>query len=251
MDMTLQEQVYETRNISSLAYMDDTVWITQNKQQMQEILEIVQEFFDINKITVNASKSELILVNGHKEDHKNGIDFMENKIIPKKPSEAVRYLGIWIQENGKKTYQKSLIKEKVFRTTSIMNRKQLTDKQSCYILNHVLFPQIEYLMQDLIYSEKDLEKLNAKIRSCFRRSCGHSAKLPTSILYSPLGYKLFNLQNRQLQIMKLLAVNNIEIQINNELEFPVLIRGGNLDIESFMNSDIWYHKHRDSLKKYG
>ncbi|CAG8788527.1 15428_t:CDS:2, partial [Dentiscutata erythropus] len=143
--------------------------ITQNKQQMQEILEIVQEFFDLNKINVNAFKSELILVNGHKEDYKNGIDFMKNQIIPKKSTEAVRYLGVWIQENGKKIYQKKSNKRK------------------------------KYLMQDLVHTEKDLEKLNAKIRSCFHHSCGHSAKLPTSILYSPLGYKLFNLHDRQLQ----------------------------------------------------
>ncbi|RHZ90057.1 hypothetical protein Glove_8g88 [Diversispora epigaea] len=241
------------------------------------------------------------------ENHEKGLNFIDNQIIPTRPSEAVRYLGVWVQENGKKTYQKKLIDEKIHQTVSIMIRKRLTDKQSRYIINHVLFLQVKYLLSDYVYLEKGLEKLNAKIRMVFKRSCGHTSKLPNSILYSSIGYKLFCLQRRQLQvhatelvnrinkedlcswttkvrlqklqdymwtttsiwdnstinkfkarnknltgeILRLLAKHDIEIQINGKLEFPVIVRGGVIDIESFMGSDIWYHKHRDSLRKYG
>src|SRR5215216_3829488 len=117
---------------------------------MLDILKTAEEFFTINKIKVNPTKSELIVVNISQENRSKGIDFMNNTVFPKK-EEATRYLGIWIEENGRKKYQKELIKEKVSITTSLMIRKYLTDKQARYIINHVLFPQIEYLLQDFVY----------------------------------------------------------------------------------------------------
>ncbi|CAG8803920.1 8025_t:CDS:2, partial [Dentiscutata erythropus] len=265
-----------------------------------EILKIVEEFFTLNKIKVNVSKSELIIINGSKENKINGVNFINDTIIPAKPSEAVRYLGIWLQENGKKIYQKKLIEEKVSKTTTTMIRKQLTDKQSRYIINHVLFSQIEYLLMDYVYPEKELEKINARIRMVFRRSCGYTSKLPNSVLYAAIGYKLFCLHKRQLQlhstelinrinkvdrcgwttkdymwtiksiwsaetinkykarnhnltgeILKLLAKNDIEICMNGTIDFPIKLGNGIIDIESFMESETWYYKHRDSLRKYG
>ncbi|RHZ58966.1 hypothetical protein Glove_366g12 [Diversispora epigaea] len=218
-----------------------------------------------------------------KENHEKGLNFIDNQIIPTRPSEAVRYLGVWVQENGKKTYQKKLIEEKIHQTVSIMIRKRLTDKQSRYIINHVLFPQVEYLLSDYVYPEKGLEKLNAKIRMVFKRSCGHTSKLPnklvnrinkedlcswttkvrlqklqdymwtTTPIWDNSTINKFKARNKNLtgEILRLLAKHDIEIQINGKLEFPVIVRGGVIDIESFMGSDIWYHKHRDSLRKYG
>ncbi|CAG8803916.1 15923_t:CDS:2, partial [Dentiscutata erythropus] len=218
-----------------------------------------------------------------REDKINGINFINDTIISAKPSEAVRYLGIWLQENGKKTYQKKLIEEKVSKTT------------------------IEYLLMDYVYPEKELEKINARIRMVFRRSCEYASKLPNSVLYAAIRYKLFCLQKRQLQlhstelinrinkvdlcgwttkvrlqklqdymwtiksiwsaetinkykarnrnltgeILKLLAKNDIEICMNGKIDFPIKLGNGVIDIESFMESETWYHKHRDSLRKYG
>ncbi|RHZ88852.1 hypothetical protein Glove_21g119 [Diversispora epigaea] len=144
-DMSLQEQIWEKKMITSMAYMDDTVWITSNKAQLEDILSMVEDFFNLNKIKVNASKSDLILINGGKHDPQPGISFMGDQITPAKPNNAIRYLGVWIQGNGKKSYQKKLIEDKIKTTTSIMIRKSLTDKQ-----------------------KNELNKLNARIRMTFK-----------------------------------------------------------------------------------
>src|SRR3954470_9949383 len=52
--------------ISSLAYMDDTVWITDSAEHMQQLTRVVESFFDLSLITVNASKSDLIVINSNK-----------------------------------------------------------------------------------------------------------------------------------------------------------------------------------------
>jgi Reverse transcriptase (RNA-dependent DNA polymerase) len=98
-DMTLREQIWEEKLISSMAFMDDTVWITKSKQEMEKILKVAQSFFELNKIKVNPTKSELIMINTSTEDRIQGINFMESDIMPK-GKEATRYLGIWIEENG-------------------------------------------------------------------------------------------------------------------------------------------------------
>src|SRR6185436_18474852 len=120
--------IYEVKRITSMAFMDNTVWVTKDKEEMEEILEVAESFFKLNKIKVNPMKSELLIINSKAEDKVQGIDFMNNKIIPKQ-KEAVRYLGVWINEKGGKKFQKELINEKVTMTTSLMMGKHMTDKQ--------------------------------------------------------------------------------------------------------------------------
>jgi hypothetical protein len=118
-----------SNHTSSLAYMDDTVWISDNKEHMQQIIEVAEFFFDINLITVNASKSDLIVINSASTREENAIDFVESQLIPYEPETAVRYLGVWISEDGKKKEQENKLIDKVIKTTNILRRKKLTNKQ--------------------------------------------------------------------------------------------------------------------------
>ncbi|RHZ86992.1 hypothetical protein Glove_41g123 [Diversispora epigaea] len=93
-------------------YMDDTVWITNNKTSMEMITKVVEEFFDITRIQINTSKSELIVIRNYKDKIneskvKQEINFAGSIIKPTNQQEAVRYLGIWVTEDRKKKHQQN------------------------------------------------------------------------------------------------------------------------------------------------
>ena len=50
-----------------LAYADDTTWIARSKDELQKIVDISNEFYEINNIKINSKKSELVVVNTKKK----------------------------------------------------------------------------------------------------------------------------------------------------------------------------------------
>ncbi|RHZ81198.1 hypothetical protein Glove_123g91 [Diversispora epigaea] len=129
-----------------------------------------------------------------------GISLAGEVVIPKGKYEPVRYLGIWLSEYGDKTYQKSLIKNTVIQAVRTMLNKAITDKQCRYIINQVILPKIEYLLTDTILGKGEGEKLNSKLRMLFKHKCSLSRTIINSVVYSQLGYNMFNILDRQTQM---------------------------------------------------
>ena len=165
-DLRLDQEKKNILKVNSVAYMDDTTYIAKDKKQLERILKKVEEFSKITGIRVNAEKSHLFCINrkfekqGNKKifqernrNKKNSIKFMGEKIIAKRKDEYIRILGVWISADGKKNYQKMLIEEKTKNICKLIKLAKVTDKGARYIINHVLFPALEYLVNDMYLNE--------------------------------------------------------------------------------------------------
>src|SRR6185295_13947315 len=94
----IQQRIYAT------VYMDDTVWVANNKYNLQKMLNITQEFRNIVDIAINPSKSQVIHINPKSEEKNSPIIMNEQAVIPVGKNEPVRYLGVWLTQSGKKTF---------------------------------------------------------------------------------------------------------------------------------------------------
>jgi len=160
----------------------------------------------VANLKMNHDKASLIAINSPDQEI---IQTSTEPIIGTDKHEPVRFLGTWVTKSGSKLYQKKLIREKTEYTTSILRRKQITDKQCKYILNHVLTPAIEYLLQDTILSTSECNKINSKIRTTSKRKVGIASTGINSGIALFTGYKLFHIDDRQLQLHTRLFFKNI------------------------------------------
>jgi hypothetical protein len=96
-NMNSQENKELTLRSATIAYMDDTTWISNSKQNLQKILDEAREFYQANDSQINSSKSVLLCINStEKQDKDNYVLAGLNKNIVQsmKANEYTRFLGI-------------------------------------------------------------------------------------------------------------------------------------------------------------
>src|SRR3954470_4421125 len=126
---------------------------------MEETLSIATSFFKMAYIQANPHKSFLFTIG---EENTSEVKF-DNTVI-KKTDLPIRYLGVWVEKKPGKKYQRQLIEQTVAALVNKLTWKQITDKQTTYLVNHVIFPKIEYLLNDVVLTENKAEKINKRVR---------------------------------------------------------------------------------------
>jgi hypothetical protein len=112
-------------NIPCLAYADDTTWIAKSLEEMQEIIDKAQEFYELNDIEINPRKSELLVLNSRQSKSQNRV-FMGLKKVEvkaKEEKELARFLGVWISAKDQEKSTKNRIKRDIYNFTSLVNNK--------------------------------------------------------------------------------------------------------------------------------
>ena len=83
-----------------LAYADDTTWIAKSKEELQRIINISNEFYEINDIEINSKKSELIVMNSDKKKVEKEdqlaviVGKNQNKVYAKKELDLAKHLRV-------------------------------------------------------------------------------------------------------------------------------------------------------------
>ena len=191
---------YTRAHVPCLAYMDDTLWLSKSKDDLNDIMLIADSFYELNDIKVNWDKSLLLT----SLPIQNAINFKlsnQNNIWlkPADPKVPVRYLGIWIsiRQNKKFIYQQ--VKDEITKSTIIMHRKRLTDKQLSSIFNTVILPRILYKIQTTYLTTQFCESVMSTYRKLFKAALHLSISTPQALIHSSQIYNLSHLYDQQLQ----------------------------------------------------
>jgi len=224
LEAKIKRDVYDTEfqresiKFPGLAYMDDTNWISNDIEDLENILEIADEFYKLNDIKINKEKSELLLkLNKRKFDYKRKIyiNFGDQiiNIQPKHPNESTRILGVWFNMSCKKNYVTKQIQTEIRNISDNINRKMsyITDKQSLYIFNMLIIPKIEYRSQLTYLTEKICDKLTIPYRITFKHKLKFARTAPNAIIENNLIYNWRSFT----EVLKQAQITNFFIQIND------------------------------------
>jgi len=191
----LQRQL--TAQIAALGFMDDANWIFSSFEDLEDILEVADDFYMLTRAAINKDKSKL-LTNITATKDPITIRF-GNKIILIQPSfDAVRFLGVMINIHINHSFVKKELKTTIRYFINLTKTKPITDKQFCYIANHVLLLQLLYKMCNTSLSQSFCVKLNQSIRSLFKHKCSFPKTAPNAVFHSKLFYSLSDIWTEQL-----------------------------------------------------
>lgn len=131
-------------SVSSLAYVDDTVWVACSKFCAHHMLSLAMEFFQLNNIAINVKKTVLMVLNPTADPAVDPLQFGSPPLplLPIHRAEGTRYLGCHISADGCLVTQRHLIDETVSEFVSHLLPKQITDYQAVYLINCVLIPMV-------------------------------------------------------------------------------------------------------------
>ncbi|CAJ0827291.1 5476_t:CDS:2, partial [Entrophospora sp. SA101] len=213
-DISKPEIAKISAEISTLAYMDDTTWITTSKENLEKILEIADDFYNLNNIQINKNKSVLLTSQTDQEQNIINLKFGNStiNIKPISKSESVRFLGVWINLNNRKNFVKNQIINEINKSCNMMSRKPLTDKQLIYIFNKIIIPRIEYRAQLTIFTKDEASNFMAIFRKFFKNKLHINSKAPNVIMQCNNIYNVIDLYDLQQRCQ----LNNLNIQINDK-----------------------------------
>jgi hypothetical protein len=188
--------------------MDDTLWITESKQQLEQIIQTASTFYQMANITINPHKSTLC---SNLPQHTT-INYMNSTISTLPSNTAFKFLGCWFTINCNYTVQTKLIVDEITNLTNTLNTKKITDKQAAYIINSVIIPIFEYRTHNIVISQSTCNKLLSKYLTIAKHKAGLSRSIPNSTLLNHNIYGIKNIWDNQLQH----HITNFLTRINNQ-----------------------------------
>ena len=226
-------------HIPCLAYMDDTLWLSKSKDDLNDIILIADNFYHLNDIKVNWDKS-LLLTSRPTHSRVNFKLTNDNIwIMPADPKIPVRYLGIWISITQNKKFIYQQVKDEISIATTIMKKKKLTDKQLASIFNMVITPRLLYKIQTTFLTTNFCDMVMGIFRKIFKASLHLSISTPHAIIHSSKIYNLSHIYDHQLQA----KISNLQKLINDPslLGITSKIRSYHLQTKEWLPSSPFHN----------
>ena len=168
--------------------MDDTLWIADSQQQLQNILNTASKFYQIANIKVNPNKSMLI----SNTKLTPTFNFMDTTIQTQTPDTPLKFLGCWYTATNKQSIISKIIIQETTGLTNIIQTKQITDKQTSYVINNVIIPIFKYRIYNIVLSHNTCNKILSRYLTVAK----HKSKLPVTTPNSTmLNHNIYGIKN--------------------------------------------------------
>jgi hypothetical protein len=234
--LNIYEGITEQHKIKfpGMAYMDDTNFLTNSKEELEEILRVADEFYNLNDIQINKDKSELLLRSSsycYEESRKIQIQFGNHmmNILPTPKDNSIRILGVWFNAFNKREFVlNQCINEIKTLSNNTLRRKVITDKQTTYIFNMLILPRIEYRSQVTIFTEEECNKMMVPYRKMLKNKLKFAKTAPNSIIENSLIYNIRSIWANQIQA----KITNFFIQLNDKGTLGKIMDIRLLDLQS-------------------
>ncbi|PKY58979.1 hypothetical protein RhiirA4_481344 [Rhizophagus irregularis] len=166
-----------------------------NKNELDKLLSIADEFYNLNDIQINKDKKHNI------------------SILPVPKDTSIRILGVWFNAYDDRKFVLNQCKNDILTLiTNTLRRKVITDKQTAYIFNMIILSRIEYRSQVTIFTEKECSQTMVPYRKMFKNKFKLATSAPNSIIENNLIYNIRSVWANQIQA----KINNFFIQINDK-----------------------------------
>jgi hypothetical protein len=194
--------------VSALTFMDDSNLVASHIDGLKHMIEIAQEFYDMNNTKINFDKAELIC---NRDPNNPDLPLpsvpqsftftVVNKqfsITPLAPNASFRFLGVWFTFALSAAFVKKQCKTEYSLFAKQLSNKRLTIDQIRYLHNAVLLPRVEYRLKATMLSEKDCKDIMSPMKKLFKNNTHITISLPDAFLHSRSALNFFDLFARLL-----------------------------------------------------
>jgi hypothetical protein len=142
-------------NIPALVFMDDTTWLAETSENLQQILNIASSFYQMSDIHVNGEKTKILKLSKPRLKNKEDInpttfDLDKQKIPTITNNEGIRILGVWYEKKNNKQTQKKKMESIARNIARFLKTKNISTEIAKELINTVAIPKLDYLATDLI-----------------------------------------------------------------------------------------------------
>src|SRR5436305_2270089 len=171
----------------TLAFMDNTTLISSSIEGLDHLLNIAQEFYEINNTKINFSKAELICNRNPSNPSSQLPDVLtpynfksetlDFSCTPLLLKISFQFLGLWFTLTLNKQFIKKQCRTEYQLFAGKLRNKKLTTDQLKYLHNAILLPKVLYRLKCTVLSDRECDVIMAPFKKLYKN---------TSVLISSL-----------------------------------------------------------------
>ncbi len=184
--------------IAALGFMDDANWISSNLEDLEDILEVTDDYYQLTRATINKDKSKLLTNDAQGRDS-IPIRFGQSVVSITLSYDAVHFLGVKINIQLNHSLVKKELRMHIRNFVNVIKTKPITDCQFSYVANHILLPQLLYKMRNTPLSKSECLRLNQTIRGLFKHKCHFPKTASNAVFHLKKFYNLSDVWTEQTQ----------------------------------------------------